>query len=1186
MSLHKWSWVGLEMQIPPIQPGIIALHSNRTESLAEAAIAWLQQNPLRPLEEEVILVQSNAMAEWVKMVLAEQGGVCAATRIELPARFIWRTYRQVLGRHAVPAQSALDKLPLTWRLMALLPHLLDDPAFAPVASFLRPDAATRLYPLASRLADLFDQYQVYRSDWLDLWAAGRDVLSHASYASLVPVPDEQLWQPKLWRAVFAQLTEREHEAGRARLHQRVLDQLRRGEATSQPVARRVVAFGMTQLPQSVLQMLAALAGRSQVLLAIPNPCRFHWGDIMDGRQLHHQIRRHWPLRNGQDLSVLPLEALHAHAHPLLAAWGRQGRDFVRQTDAFDDEQQALAFSPVVRVDLFEEVPATDGTLLQQVQAHIRDLVPLSEHPDVTLAADDQSIVFHSAHSLVREMEVLQDHLLDLLAKPEPGNALQPRDIVVMLPTIEVAAPAIRAVFGQYRVGDARYIPFDIADLGTKATSPLIHALEWLLHLSSERCEQSQLRDFLSQPSVAARFGLDVEALPRLLQWLDGAGVRWGVDASHRQTLGLHHCGQTNTSLFGLHRMLMGYAIGQVPHADTPRFAGIEPYAEVGGLDAELAGGFAHLLDKLQNWLAQSPCELTPAAWAVQFRTLMTDFFLARVTDDQNSLAALELALQNWLAACELAQFDQPVALDAARSAWLDALDSPELAKRFRAGGLTFCSMMPMRAIPFQVVCLLGMNEQDYPRRAHRSDFDLMGLPGQFRAGDRARRDDDRQLMLEALLSARRQLYLSWSGRSVRDNTEQPPSVLIAQLRDYLRAGWHSEVLAERTTEHPLQAFSRRYFEQGSGLLTYAKEWRGAHLTPETNELQPALTASPALDAPTSLNCERLQQFLRNPVRAYFRNQLGVVFDAIAPGDNNDELFDLTRLDRFQAVRQLLDDSLLDLQARRALGQTVAPAELSAMLQQALGKMARAGQLPMAGVGRRAQAQLQQVLVAMLTEWQALVQDLSLVTDRQHLRFTHAGTVLEDWVGPLYRLREATPALPQMQWVGLVPMALTEPGKPDKPRASMLLQPWLMSLLASAAGHPIATRLMGLDATLLGQPIEPQVASRHLQILLDLWEAGSAEPLPLPFKTAWAYCQDVQLGRKAYEGDYNKPGEGQEPCLHRVFPDFESLVSDGRFAVLACQLIPALQEWSDQSVSVIAHATSQVTEDALSGQETL
>ena len=172
------------------QPGLIALHSNQTESLAETVAAWMAAHPLAPLETETVLVQSNGMAEWFKMQVASQHGICAAAQVELPARFLWRTYRQVLGRRAVPRNSPLDKTPLVWRLMRLLPTLVDQPVFAPIANFLRPGEPERLLQLSERLADLFDQYQIYRSDWLQAWAEGREVLSNPGRNDQV-VPADQ-----------------------------------------------------------------------------------------------------------------------------------------------------------------------------------------------------------------------------------------------------------------------------------------------------------------------------------------------------------------------------------------------------------------------------------------------------------------------------------------------------------------------------------------------------------------------------------------------------------------------------------------------------------------------------------------------------------------------------------------------------------------------------------------------------------------------------------------------------------------------------------------------------------------------------------------------------------------------------------------------------------------------------------
>ncbi|WP_233200914.1 exodeoxyribonuclease V subunit gamma [Limnohabitans sp. G3-2] len=832
-----------------IAPGFIALHSHRSEVLADTLTGWLRTHPLLPLESEVVLVQSNGMAEWIKIELARQGGVCAATRVELPSRFLWRTYRQVLGAHNVPPDSPLDKLPMTWRLMALLPGCLADPVFQPVAGFLRGDEPDRLLQLASRLADLFDQYQIYRPDWLQDWAAGRHVLRKA--AGQDALGEDQLWQAELWRRVLATLDETQRQATRPALHARALAHLQSGQPLASAVARRVSVFGMSHMPGQLLEMLAALAAHSQVLLAVPNPCQYHWGDIIDGREwLQAERRRHG--YRGEALAGLPLAQMHLHAPTLLAAWGRQGRDFIRQLDAFDDLQAAQHITQWPRLDFFDDVPGEDGTrLLAQLQRRIRDLEPSSGGAPVQpLRQGDASVTFGVAHSPVRELEVLHDQLLQWFHTPLGDQPLSPRDVVVMVPDIERMAAAIRAVFGQYKRSDARFIPYDIADLGAQAISPLIQAVEWLLALPQQRSRMSELVELLEVPALAARFGLKDEHLPTLTRWMAGSGIRWGLTAEHRAGLGLGVCGDDNSALFGVQRMLMGYACGADPVDSEGAASGVSPYAEVGRLDAELAGSLAHLLQALIDWWQIGSQSATPAQWAERSRAMLTALFKPRDDNDRQALAALDQALNDWVRACDEAGFVDEVPLAVARSAWLEALNAPRLEQRFRAGGVTFCTLMPMRAIPFKAVCLLGMNDGDYPRRSPRADFDLMGLPGMARPGDRSRRDDDRQLMLEALLSARQVLYVSWSGRSVRDNSEQPPSVLVSQLRDEIDLLWGQDTAQGLTTVHPLQPFSRAYFEEGSGLQTYAKEWRAAQMDrlAQTDHLWEAAPAAECLAA--------------------------------------------------------------------------------------------------------------------------------------------------------------------------------------------------------------------------------------------------------------------------------------------------------------------------------------------------
>lgn len=1143
-----------------IAPGFLALHSHRSEVLAETLSAWLTRQPLAPLEQEVVLVQSNGMAEWIKMALAGQGGgVCAATRVELPSRFLWRTYRQVLGAANVPPDSPLDKLPMTWRLMALLPACVGDAVFQPVAGFLRGDEPDRLLQLASRLADLFDQYQIYRPDWLQDWADGHDVLRKLPGQAVSPgdasgqLPEEQRWQAELWRRVLATLSDAEKQATRPALHLRALARLQSGQALASPVARRVSVFGMSHMPSQLLEMLGALAAHSQVLLAVPNPCQYHWADIMDGRDaLRAERRRH--AYKKENLSQVDFEQMHLHAPALLAAWGRQGRDFIRQLDAFDDVQAAQACLPGQRLDLFDDAPAADGSrLLTQLQNRIRDLRSAQEPVDAPLNPGDDSIVFKVAHSPVRELEVLHDQLLAWFhAQPD----VSPRDVVVMVPDIDTMAPAIRAVFGQYKRGDARFIPHDIADLGAQANSPLIHAVQWLLALPQQRGRMSELVALLEVPALAARFGLKPEQLPTLTRWMTGSGIRWGLSAPHRAGLGLADCGEDNSALFGVQRMLMGYACGADPVPDS---AGIDPYAEVGGLEAELAGALAHLLQALMDWWQHGDSAATPLQWAERGRAMLAALFKPQGDADRNALAALDQALNDWTRAADQANFADAVPLAVARSAWLEALKVPKLEQRFRAGGVTFCTLMPMRAIPFKMVCLLGMNDGDYPRRSPRADFDLLGLAHLSRPGDRSRRDDDRQLMLEALLSARRMLYVSWSGRSVRNNSEQPPSVLVSQLRDEIDALWGAGSAERLTTVHPLQPFSRLYFEEGRDFRTYAKEWRAAQTDPSAQPTAPHAAEPPLCLPPWEsaqglpvISLAQLGRFLRQPVGTFFRERLQVHLESERSERPDEELFGLGGLDLYQLLDHQLQHVPTDL----------SPDTLPEHARLEVRRLRLAGALPLAGVGQLEARQLTTQLEALLGA--AL---------RERAAYPHpAPRVLVDMPHPHVQLQDALSGVLTGEGgsllLGLRANALADlKGKTPKALADKLIDTWLVSLAAAAMGQSMLCVVVGANAVLRVPPQEASAARAQLQLLLDTWAEGLRRPLPLPPALALQWLKDPQnlnALHDLYEGSSHQRAErNKDPALARTYPTLTELMGSGDFEQLAERVYAPLRDWAAQ-----------------------
>jgi exodeoxyribonuclease V gamma subunit len=1141
-----------------LTPGLMVVHGNRLEELRELVVEWMRLHPLAPLENEVVLVQSNGIAQWLKLALAGQDscGIAAAIQVELPARFLWRSYRALLGGADIPLESPLDKAPLTWRLMRLLPGLLQGEAFAPLSRFLADDADLRKrHQLAERLADLFDQYQVYRADWLADWAEGRDQL-RTSRQGARPLDEAARWQPALWRALLEDVGRQALAASRAGVHLRFVERLRTLEAAPPGLPRRVIVFGISSLPAQTLEALATLARFSQVLLCVHNPCQYHWGDIVpDQDLLRHQYRRQQ--RKGGLAPGLSAEDLHQHAHPLLAAWGKQGRDYINLLDMHDDPEHYRERFAILggRIDLFGAGNTTH--LLGQLQDDILHLRTLEETrqawPPVDLRAD-RSLRFHIAHSAQREVEILHDQLLDRFAA---DPSLRPREVLVMVPDVNAYAPHIQAVFGQYALDDARYIPFTLADQGQRGCDPLPIAVEQLLRLPEGRLTVSEVLDLLDVPALRARFAIDASELPTLRRWIEGAGIRWGLDAERRAGLGLPADLEQNTWRFGLRRMLLGYAVGRGAPC-----AGIEPFDEIGGLDAALIGPLVQLLDALDALHRRLAKPAAPAEWGRILQAMLGDFFLPQSERDQTLLGQLGEALEEWLELCAGVALEEPLPLSVVREAWLGTLDQGRLSQRFLAGAVNFCTLMPMRAIPFRMVCLLGMNDGDYPRSVTPLDFDLMA--GDYRPGDRSRREDDRYLLLEALLAAREQLYVSWVGRSIRDNCERPASVLLGQLRDHVASGWTlaggGDLLEALATEHPLQPFSRRYFEGDGALFSYAREWAALH---RQGGQAGALQTLPPFEPDGALALETLQNFLRDPVKHFFTQRLKVHLDEQVQAQLDEEPFGLDGLELHQLRQTLLDAASLALEDD--------PAQVGPVLEAAALRLQRSGRLPLAGFGERLRESVLKPLPEQIGRYRALCADWPERLDSpKPLQFAHAGVELQGWLGGLRR--NAGGALARIE---LQPGDLRR-GK-DGWKWHRLLRPWVAHVAAAACDVPLTTLLVSEDASLKFAPIEQAKAQAILRLWLEAWRAGLEAPLPVALNTAIAWLLNVddeakagEAACKAYEGGYNHGGEAASSAsLARQYPTFAALIADGDF-----------YEWSrDLYQSLLDHPPAELTEEA-------
>ena len=322
-----------------LSPGFSVIYSNRMEDLRKVAVRWVRKHPLAPLENEVFIVQSNGMAQWLKLAMAEDGGcgISATVSFQLPGRFLWQACRAVLGPDDIPTESPYDKEPLKWRLYRLLGGLSHED-FSAIARFLSDDPDTlKRYQLACRLADLYDQYQVYRADWLEDWTLGRDELRNTR-GKPVPLPPEQRWQARLWRLIQSDVPDSKRATSRSSLHGRFLKAVRTLSKRPPTLPRRITIFGISTLPAQTLEALHALSPYTQILFFVHNPCRHYWADLMDERSLSvpEPIRR---VDHEETFTDTRGESQHRDVNPLLASWGKQGRDYLGLLYGYDQPEE-------------------------------------------------------------------------------------------------------------------------------------------------------------------------------------------------------------------------------------------------------------------------------------------------------------------------------------------------------------------------------------------------------------------------------------------------------------------------------------------------------------------------------------------------------------------------------------------------------------------------------------------------------------------------------------------------------------------------------------------------------------------------------------------------------------------------------------------------------------------------------
>lgn len=742
-----------------------------------------------------------------------------------------------------------------------------------------------MFYLCNQISELYEKYAIFRPDWLQAWENNKIIDSLESI--------HQSWQSKLWKFLVERIDNIDSTfLTRTSIYLKLLNALKK-KHYSKNLPSRIFIFGIAGIPPIYLEILREISKCTDVYILFNNPCYVYWGDECES------IPCLFTQKN--KLSFTKYFGIRK-SNTLLSSWGKVGQDCLNM----------LINLPFYEtLNLFTNIPSDN--LLHNIQNDIlkmRDPLFLEKNRRTficnkyrrKLHSKDISLTIHVCHSPQREVEILHNTLLHLL---ETNHSLMPKDIIVMVTDIELYDPFIRATFGD--TSNSYYVPYSVSKKEPRQSDPIIDAFTKLLDLPQSRLSSEDVMFLLDIKSLALRFNIDEKGKTYLYHWINECGIRWGIDDYHIRELGLPSTGK-NTWDFGIKRMLLGYAMA----SDEGVWESILPYDNSNGSAADLIGHLSFLLSKINKWRCELKKKRTLLKWLPICHDILHDFFLLNASTE-GIISFLKAEWKYIITEGNAINYTKKIPISILKDELKKLLENRSINHFFSIGPINFCTFLPMRSVPFKVVCILGMNENLYPRILIPSSFDL--IHRYPRTGDRSHTDDDRYLFLEAIMSAKEKLHISYTGHSLKDDAICHPSSILKELIDYISYSYYLEgdeqvsinTSIRRVKQYIISTHERTPFSPNnysSEENNYAIEWFSTanKYHQKSENISKSLTV---IKCKKNLSLETLKNFWIHPVRAFFQMRLHSSFKDFTQEVSVIEPFELSPRKKYEINQQIL-----------------------------------------------------------------------------------------------------------------------------------------------------------------------------------------------------------------------------------------------------------------------------------------
>lgn len=866
--------------------------SNQLDQLADKfsdTIAAENRSKTNIFDAPVVIVPNANLAKWLQLFLAKKNSIFMNVDFQFLETGLWTMLAALDPAEKKPERLNNDLLKIL--LLYALQNLKSAaPAFLPVTQYLMgaegnkgPDYAARLWQLSEKIAHFFQEYEFHRNDMIRNWSNGT-----------VAQEGMEFCQQQLYLQLKTLKNELEIRTGTQLLSMmEYADKVLSGfqPDTAKPVNNKFIHFfGLSQISVFHLKLIGRLQDYYTIFIYALNPSKEFWEDIKTPQE------KRWVQRkNVKTLSIQTAEKeqgvlFRQDDNPLLAAWGKPGRENIRLVCELTDYEFNACFTA--------EKPATG--ILQKIQ---NDIITLSSKDLKTeRLGQDRSLQIVACPSVYREVETVYNSILFNL---EHSDHLQLTDIAILVPDISAYKPVFDSVFNR----NPKCLEYNLVDSHAEIESVYGKAILGIMALAAGRFSRNEVFNLILNPCFASRWKIDLDEIQAWANWTEALNIFHTFDRGTKIGQGYPASG-IYTWKQGLQRLRFSRILA-APNAVNPanfeHFQELVPFSDVKTGDVDLVEKFCMVIEALHqtvSTLNEKPA--TAEQWKQVFFNA-GDQLLEIPEDFKGELKVQQALIQAFdnLKLYDRLQDDVPAStldVDLIREFIRANLKSISGGHGdYLTGGITISALQPMRPIPFNIVYVLGMEEGNFPGRAEQSSLDLRLLKRHI--GDISLPERNCYLFLEMLLSVRDKLYISYVSRDLQKDRLQQPCSVVNQLRRYVEQDILPSGQHFRIAEIPLAGSSKRFLDPeaindwSDVLVNYStadrvayyrthRLWETFHQKASMEDLKRVQHFDPdlAFDVITPAGDDRqieritskqLKKFLEDPVRQKMQRHLGL-----------------------------------------------------------------------------------------------------------------------------------------------------------------------------------------------------------------------------------------------------------------------------------------------------------------------